>query len=92
MAEAVPVQIAPLFLQVDGVDVEIIEASKQPLISGETWYVVSVRVIYKGIPSRVFPLFVRSREDLMNKLKVEVTKLKVLDYSLGLEEVRRLIC
>jgi len=90
--ERTSIQLAPLRLSVDDVEVELLEASTQPLVSGEVWYVASVRLTYKGLRSRVFPVFARSLEELMNKLKVEVTKVKALEYSLGLEEVRRIIC
>jgi len=78
-------------MEVDGVPVQLVEASKQQLASGETWYIVSVRITFKGVQSRVFPLFVRSTQDLVNKLKVEVTKVKFIYYAYGLDEVRRLI-
>jgi hypothetical protein len=84
-------QITPFFLEIDGVTVQIIEVAKQQLISGEVWYIVPVKIIYKGIHSRVFPMMVRDIRDLKNKLKVEITKVKIIDYSLGLEEVKRLI-
>jgi len=64
---------------------------KRKLITGEVWYIVSVRVFYKEMTSRTYPLFVRDTKDLVNKLKVEITKLKFIDYGYGLEEVARLI-
>jgi hypothetical protein len=84
-------QITPFFLEIDGVTVQIVEVAKQQLISGEVWYIVPVKIIYKGIHSRVFPMFVKDIRELKNKLKVEITKVKIIDYSLGLEEVKRLI-
>jgi len=84
-------QLTPFFLEVDGVTVQVVEVSKQQLISGEVWYIVPVKIIYKGIHSRIFPMFVKNITDLKNKLKVEITKVKLIDYSYGLEEVKRLI-
>jgi len=78
-------------MEIDGVTVQLIEVSKQQLISGENWYVASVKIIYKGIHSRVFPIFAKSTRDLINKLKVEITKIKFIDYTTGINEVRRLI-
>jgi hypothetical protein len=80
-------QLTPFFVDVDGVTVQIIEASKTPLNE----YIVSVRIIYKGIYSKIFPLAVQSTDDLMNKLKVEISKIKFIDYTFGIEEVKRLI-
>jgi hypothetical protein len=80
-------QLTPFFIDVDGVTVQIVEASKTLL--GE--YIVSVRIIYKGIYSRVFPLAVKNTDDLMNKLKVEISKVKFIEYTFGIEEVKKLI-
>jgi hypothetical protein len=84
-------QLLPVFLEVDGVLVMLVEVSKLELPYGPPYYAVSVKIIYRGIHSRVFPLFVRDENDLRNKLKVEVTKIKFIDYMYGLEEVKRLL-
>jgi len=83
--------ITPFSFELDGVIVKIIESSRQPLVSGEVWYIVSVQIVYKGINSRIFPIFIKNMKDLINKLKVEITKIKIIDYSYGIEEVKRLI-
>jgi hypothetical protein len=80
-------QLTPFFIDVDGVTVQVIEASKTSF--GE--YIVSVRIIYKGIYSRVFPLPVKNIDDLMNKLKVEISRVKFIEYTFGIEEVKKLI-
>ena len=80
-------QLTPFFVDIDNVIVQIIEASKTPFNE----YIVSVRIIYKGIYSKIFPLAVQSTDDLMNKLKVEISKIKFIDYTFGIEEVKRLI-
>jgi len=85
------IQLLPIFLEVDGVPVMLVELSKQEPVWGDPYYIASVKIIYKGIASRVFPLFVRSEKDLLNKLKVEITKIKFIDYMYGLEEVKRII-
>jgi len=89
--ETATLQLPPFFLEVDGVRVQVVEVHKRKLITGEVWYIVSVKVFYKGMTSRTYPLFVRDTKDLVNKLKVEITKLKFIDYGYGLEEVARLI-
>jgi len=83
--------ITPSFFELEGATVKIIETSQQPLITGETWYIVTVQIIYKGITSRTFPIFAKNTKDLINKLKVEITKIKIIDYSYGTEELKRLI-
>jgi hypothetical protein len=89
--ETSTIQLPPIYLEVDGVTVQLVEVSKQQLISGEIWYIASVRIIYKGVQSKVFPLFVKDMPDLKNKLKAEITKLKFTEYAYGIEEVRRLL-
>jgi hypothetical protein len=89
--ESSSIQLTPLFLEVDGVTVQLVEVSKRQLVSGDVWYICSVKVIYKGIHSKVFPLYVKDTQDLKNKLKVEITKLKFIDYSYGIEEVKKLL-
>ncbi|MCL7388579.1 MAG: hypothetical protein LZ173_01380 [Thaumarchaeota archaeon] len=85
------IQLLPIFLEVDGVPVMLVEVSKQEPVYGSPYYITSVKIIYKGIHSRVIPLFVRDTKELINKLKVEITKIKFIDYMYGLDEVRRII-
>lgn len=89
--ESVKIIIPPFSLDIDGVLVDVLEVSKQPLPNGETWYIASCSIRYKGIKSKVFPVFVRNEEDLKNKLKIEVTKVKMLEITYGLEELKRLM-
>jgi len=84
-------QLTPLFLEVDGVTVELLEVSRQSITETDVWYIVSVKIHYKGITSRTFPLFVKDTRDMVNKLKVEITKVKFIEYVYGLTEVKRLI-
>jgi hypothetical protein len=84
-------QLLPIFLEVDGVLVMLVEVSMQRPIYGPPYYVASVKIIYKGIHSKVFPLIVRDENDLRNKLKVEITKIKFIEAIYGLEEVKRVI-
>ena len=78
-------------MEVDGIPVQLVEVTKQTLTTGEEWYIASVKIIYKGIHSKIFPLFVKDIQDLVNKLKVEITKIKFIDYAYGIEEVKRLM-
>jgi len=89
--ETATITITPILFELEGATVKIIEASQQRLVTGETWNIVTVQITYKGITSRIFPIFAKNTQDLINKLKVEITKIKIIDYSYGLEEVKRLI-
>jgi hypothetical protein len=89
--ESVTIQVTPFTIELDGAEVTVVESSRQPLVTGEVWYIVSVRISYKGVTSRVFPMFVRDARDLRNKLKVEITKLKLIEASYGMQEVRRIV-
>lgn len=89
--EASRLQIPPFSIEVDGHVFDVIEVLKTQLLNGETWYHVVVRLNYKGIKSRTYTLDVRSEQDLINKLKAEVTKVKFMEYAYGIDELRRLI-
>jgi len=78
-------------MDVDGFKITLHEVLKTKLISGHEWYHAVVSIDYKGIRSRRYTLDVRDMKDLVKKLKVEITKLKVVEYAEGLSEVRRLI-
>jgi len=83
--------LTPIFLEIDGVRVELLEVSRHEIFNGTVWYIASVKIYYKDIVSRSFPLYVKNTMDLINKLRVEITKIKFIDYTYGLNEVRRLI-
>ena len=89
--ETFTIQLTPFYIEVDGVTVQVVEVSKREFPTGETQYIVSVKIIYKGIHSRVFPIFVKSTQELVNKLKVEITKIKFVEYAYGIEEIKRLM-
>jgi len=89
--ETATIQLPPFFLEVDGCHIKVLEVLKTELISGDTWFHVAVTIDYKGVKSRRCTLNVRNTQDLLNKLKVEITKIKFIDYGYGMDEVRRLI-
>jgi len=84
-------RLPPFFIEVDGIPVEVLEVLKSELISGDTWYHVVVRIIYNGIKSRRYTLDVKDIKDLTNKLKIEITKIKFIDYAYGIDQVKELI-
>lgn len=89
--ETVRLLITPFSVEVDGVLVDILEVSKAPLPDGTVWYIVSCSIRYKGVRSKIFPLFVRDEEDLRNKLKVEITKIKMYEVVYGAEALKMVL-
>jgi len=83
--------IPPFTCEIDGIPVTVLEILKRKIVSGDTWYLAVVTIDYKGIKSRRYTIPVKSEEDLINKLKIEITKIKFIDYGYGIEEVKRLI-
>jgi hypothetical protein len=89
--QSVRVVIPPFSFEVGGARVDVLEIIRTRLIDGTERFHVAVRIVYKGIKSRVFTLDVKDADDLVNKATVEVNKIKWYEYAYGLEEVRRLI-
>jgi hypothetical protein len=89
--ETTKIHATPFSIMVDDVPVTILEVVKSELDPNNPWYHVVVQIIYKGIKSRVYSLDVRNTKDLVKKLKVEITKIKMLEYIYGKEELKRLI-
>lgn len=85
------IHLTPFFIEVDGCRVCIYEVLKTPLVTGEENYIVVLSIHYKNIKSKRYMLHVKNIEDMVNKLKIEVTKIKYMELVLGLEEVRKVI-
>ena len=83
--------LTPFFIEVDGCEVTIFESLKREMVTGQTWFFVVVSIDYKGIKTRRYTLAVRDTQDLINKLKIEITKIKFMEYAYGLDYVKRLI-
>jgi hypothetical protein len=83
--------IPPFFIEVDGCQVQVLEVLDSKLMGSDTAFHVVLTINYKGINSKTYSLDAKGTEDLVNKLKIEITKIKFLDYAHGLETVKRLI-
>ncbi len=83
--------IPPFYMEIDGVTVEVLEVLKHQLISGDKFYTVALRIHYKDIVSKIFNLTVKDEEELKNKLKIEITKIKFMEYAYGLKYVKGVI-
>ncbi len=80
------VVVAPIEVDVDGAKCTILEITSHEWIDGSTRYVVSAYCEYKGLRSKVFQLDVASNKELINKLRIEVAKMK-LDTVLGYDHL-----
>jgi len=89
--EPAKIQLTPFSILVDEVTVRVLEVLKTELDPQYPWYHVVVQINYHGIKSRIYSLDVRNTKDLVKKLKIEVTKIKMLEYMYGREELKRLI-
>jgi len=89
--EPAKIQLTPFSIMVDGIPITIHEVLKTELEPGNPWYHVVVQINYHGIKSRIYGLDVRTMKDLIKKLKIEITKIKVLEYVYGRDELKRLI-
>ena len=82
MARALEVLVAPVTLRVDDARVEIFEVLKFDFPDGKPRYHVTCRIRWRDVTSRVFFLDVTDMKDLERKLKIELSKLKML-YLVG---------
>jgi len=89
--ETTGIYITPFSIIVDGVPVRILEVLKTALDPENPQYHVTVQIDYHGTKSRIYTLDVRDTRDLVKKLKVEITKIKMLRYVYGEEEAKRVI-
>ena len=85
------ITLPPFYVEVEGARALILEVSRAEAVPGDVWYIVSTQLEYKGIRSKTFTLQARSEEDLLNKLKMEVTKLKFMELAYGTEFLRRVM-
>lgn len=70
--------IPPLEVDVEGVKCTILEVTEHEWLDNKKHYIVSVFCRYKGYRSHVFQLDVTSNKELVQKLKVEAAKMRLL--------------
>lgn len=83
--------LTPFSTVIDNAIVDVLEVLESRLISGERYFHVVVQINYKDIKSKRYTLDVKSMDELIYKLKVEVNKIKYIEYIYGINELRRLI-
>jgi len=77
-AERLETIFPPFSFTLDGAKVTIYEITKSELISGDKWYHVHLDIAWRNKRSRRFTLDVKSWEDLLRKLLVEISKFKLM--------------
>ncbi|MGB9760030.1 MAG: hypothetical protein ACPLZG_09420 [Thermoproteota archaeon] len=85
------VQVPPFIILVDEIPVTIYEVYKSVLVSGDVFYHAVIEINYKGIRSKRYTIDAKDYNSLINKVKVEIDKIKFIEYSFGINEVRRLL-
>ena len=83
--------ILPITFTVDGVPCTLWEALKVSPLGGEPHFICVVSINYMGVESKRWSIPARDMKDLVNKLKVEITKLKIIEYEKGVDAVRRIL-
>jgi len=79
MSSTVRVIVPPLVVELEKCLAYILEVTEYKTIAGKERYLVSCRVKCGDKTSPVFFLDVQSNEELISKLKVEVSKFKLLN-------------
>jgi len=79
--------IPPFDIQIDDAVVTVWEVLK--LVPDQYNCTVSIKL--KGIESKRYGIVVKNQKDLRNKLKIEITKLKFVDLSMGRDYLRKVM-
>jgi len=83
--ERASILLTPFHIQIEDATVTVWEVRKVP----PDQYNCAITITYKGITSKRYGLIVKNPKDLHNKLKIELTKLKFINLSLGEEALRQ---
>jgi len=70
--------IPPVRFRFDNAIITIYEVLKSQLVSGKTWYHVTLDIEYRGKRTRRFSLDCKDTNDFKKRLMVEVSKFKFL--------------
>jgi len=89
--ETTKLAILPISFVVDGVPCTLWETLKVSPLGGEPHFICVVSINYLGVESKRWSIPAKDMKDLINKLKVEITKLKIIEYEKGVDAVRRIL-
>jgi len=79
--------IPPFDIQIEDALVTVWEVLKLP----PDRYNCTVTIKLKGVESKRYGIVVKDQKDLRNKLKIEITKLKFIDLSMGRDYLRQVM-
>lgn len=79
--QSITILVPPIQLKIDNCIATLIESLKYETIYRETRYFVAVKVKCNNKESPIFRVDVKNEEELMWKLRSEISKLKLLEAS-----------
>jgi len=85
------VTVLPITVEVDGALVHILEILRLRSPSGDGGYVAVCKIEMGGIRTRNFPITFRTQEELREKLRTEVAKIKITRFLYGDDFVRGMV-
>lgn len=77
------VRILPIRMNVEGYDVTILEVVKSKPINKDTWYHVVCYIEQGNKRTRIFSIDCRSWDEFKKKIKIEVSRLKIMRLLMG---------
>ena len=78
--------LPPVRMKVDDADVDILEALRLDMINGDKLYYVTCRIRWRGIKTKKFFVICRDKNEFVEKIRIELSKLKTMYLTLGLKE------
>jgi len=79
--------IPPFDIQIEDAIVTVWEILKLP----PNRYNCTITINFKDIQSKRYGIIVKDQKDLRNKLKIEITKLKFIELSMGRDYLRQVM-
>ena len=89
--ERMEIRLPPFSIEVDDAIVTVWEVIKTQPVGGRPNYHVVVSFRYRGIESKRYGIDAKDTKDLINKLKIELTKLKMIEYTYDKETLRKVM-
>ena len=89
--ERIEIRLPPFSIEVDDAIVTVWEVIRTQPVGGRASYHTVVSLKYRGIESKRFHIDAKDTKDLINKLKIELTKLKMIEYTYGKEALKKVM-
>ncbi|RLC72208.1 MAG: hypothetical protein DRI26_03455 [Chloroflexi bacterium] len=74
------VVVPPIKLSLDGAEVFILEVTENTWVDGSKHYLVTFFIKWRNLRSQVATIDVRDNQELIQKLRAEIAKFKLLIY------------